>query len=81
MQVTGESSFISVRDGQKSDGTKWYMAKFLDENADEFFTAFIEKELYQELQGMEKKTPVILTMNLVPGQKYFSIESIEIALQ
>lgn len=79
MQVTGESSFVSVKTGKK-DGKDWFMAKFLDDNADEFFTAFIEKELYQELQGMEKKTPVILTLNLVPGQKYFSVESIEIAL-
>lgn len=79
MQVTGESSFVSAKAGKKN-GKDWFMAKFLDDNADEFFTAFINEELFQELQGMEKKTPVILTLNLVPGQKYFSIESIEIAL-
>lgn len=79
MHVTGESSFVSVKAGTKN-GKDWFMAKFLDNNADEFFTAFINEELYQELQGMEKKTPVILTMNLVPGQKFFSVENIEFVL-
>ena len=79
MHVTGESSFISAKAGKKNE-KDWFMAKFLDEDADEFFTAFINEELFQELQGMEKKTPVILTLNLVPGQKYFSVESIEIVL-
>lgn len=79
MYVTGESSFVSVKAGTKN-GKDWFMAKFLDNNADEFFTAFINEELYQELQGMEKKTPVILTMNLVPGQKFFSVENIEFVL-
>lgn len=79
MHVTGESSFISAKAGKKN-GKDWYMAKFLDDANDEFFTAFINEELYQELQGMEKKTPVVLTLNLVPGQKYFSVESIEILL-
>ena len=79
MKVTGESSFISAKAGAKN-GKDWFMAKFLDEDADEFFTAFINAELYQELQGMERKTPVVLTMNLVPGQKFFAVESIEFVL-
>lgn len=77
MLVTGESRFISVKAGQKN-GKDWFMVKFLDENADEFFTAFISKDLYQDLEGVAKKTPVVLTLQLVPGQKYFSVESIEV---
>lgn len=79
MQLTGEALFISAKDGEKN-AKPWFMAKFLDDANDEFFSAFISEDLFQELQRMGKKTPVILTMNLVPGQKYFSIESIEIAL-
>lgn len=79
MVVTGESAFISAKAGQKN-GKPWFMAKFLDSSADEFFTAFITEDLYGELQGMTKQTAVVLTMNLVPGQKYFSVESIEILL-
>lgn len=77
MLVTGESRFVSVKTGQKN-GKDWFMAKFLDENADEFFNVFINKDLYQDLEGVAKKAPVVLTLNLVPGQKYFSVESIEI---
>lgn len=77
MLVTGESRFISVKAGQKND-KDWFMVKFLDENADEFFTAFINKDLYQDLEGVAKKTPVVLTLQLVPGQKYFTVESIEV---
>lgn len=77
MQVAGESFFVSAKTGQKN-GKDWFMAKFLDEDADEFFTAFINEDLYRDLQGVAKKTPVVLTLNLVPGQKYFSVETIEI---
>lgn len=77
MRVTGESRFISVKAGQKN-GKDWFMVKLLDENADEFFTAFISRDLYQDLEGVAKKTPVVLTLQLVPGQKYFSVESIEV---
>lgn len=76
MRVTGESRFIAVKTGQKN-GKDWFMAKFLDENAEEFFTAFINAELFRALEGVSKKTPVVLTLELVPGQKYFTIESIE----
>lgn len=77
MRVTGESRFISVKAGQKN-GKDWFMVKLLDENADEFFTAFINEDLYQDLEGVAKKTPVVLTLQLVPGQKYFTVESIEV---
>lgn len=77
MKVTGEALFISVKSGAKN-GKSWHAAKFLDESADEFFIAFIGDELAADLQGTVRKTPVTLTLNLVPGQKYFSIEAIEL---
>lgn len=77
MKVSGESVFISCRTGEKN-GKNWFSAKFLDEAADEFFTVFVSEDLYRELEGVPKKTPVVLTLQLVPGQKYFSLESIEI---
>ena len=76
MRVTGESQFISVKTGKKN-GKDWFMVKFLDESADEFFTAFINEDLYRDLEGVSKKTPVVLTLQFVPGQQYFTIESIE----
>lgn len=77
MYLTGESRFISVKAGQKN-GKDWFMVKFLDENADEFFSAFINEDLYKDLEGIPKRTPVVLNLQLVPGQKYFSVESIEV---
>lgn len=77
MKVTGESRFISVKTGQKN-GKDWYAIKFQDEDADEYFTAFVDKSLYTELQGVPKKTGVFLTLNITPGQKFFSVDSIEV---
>lgn len=77
MKVSGESVFISCRTGEKN-GKNWFSAKFLDEAADEFFTVFVSEDLYRELEGVPKKAPVVLTLQLVPGQKYFSLDNIEI---
>lgn len=76
MKVSGESVFISCRTGEKN-GKNWFSAKFLDEAADEFVTVFVSEDLYRELEGVARKTPVILTLQIVPGQKYFSLEQIE----
>lgn len=77
MTLIGESVFISTRAGQKN-GKDWYMVKFLDEDAEEFFTAFVNETLFEQFQTLPKHTAVVLTVNLVPGQKYFSLESVEI---
>lgn len=77
MKVSGESVFISCRTGAKN-GNKWFSVKFLDEFADEFFVVFVSEDLYRELEGVAKKTPVVLTLQIVPGQKYFSLEQIEL---
>lgn len=77
MKLTGESMFVSARAGQKN-GKEWHMLKFLDEDAEEFFTAFVDETLFGQFQTLPKHTPVLLTLNLVPGQKYFSLESVEI---
>ena len=76
MRLTGESMFVSARAGQKN-GKEWHMLKFLDEDAEEFFTAFVDETLSRQFQKLPKHTPVNLTLNLVPGQKYFSLESVE----
>lgn len=78
MIMTGETLYISTNSGIKKDGNNWYNAKFLDDEQDEFFVAFINERLYQSLQGLSKKTPVILTLNIVPGSKYFNVDDIEV---
>ena len=77
MKLTGESMFVSARAGKKN-GKEWHMLKFLDEDAEEFFTAFVDETLSRQFQILPKHTPVLLTLNLVPGQKYFSLESVEV---
>ena len=78
MVVTGEAKYISGKTGTKQDGTPWFMLKFLDDHSDEFFTAFVCAELYEDMQTCKKHTPVILSMNLTPGQKYFTLEAVEV---
>lgn len=77
MFVLGECFFISAKAGKKND-KDWYMLKFLDEDADSFFTAFVDRKFYDELLGVPKKTLVKLTLNLVPGEKFFTVEDVEV---
>ena len=50
MKLTGESMFVSARAGQKN-GKEWHMLKFLDEDAEEFFTAFVDETLFGQFQN------------------------------
>lgn len=83
MLVTGESRFVSATTGLKKDGvTPWYRLKFLDDDADEFFNVYVDNQaMFAELSGLAKKTPVILTMELVPGSKYFQLVKAEILVE
>lgn len=78
MRLTGESMYISSKTGKKKDSSDWFSSKFLDDESDEFFTVFLEEDLYHQLSQLPKHTPVMLTLNLVPGQKYFSLENVEV---
>ncbi len=78
MLLAGEAIYISSKTGKKKDNTDWFACKFLDDDADEFFNIYLDEKLYRELYQLPKRTPVVLTMNLTPGQTYFSLENIEI---
>lgn len=79
MRLTGESVFVSAISGtSQKTGKAYCRVKFLDEQADEFFTAYVDASMYESLMEFKKHTPVILTLNLVPGQSYFTLESIEL---
>lgn len=77
MTLSGEATFVSARTGEKN-GKQWNAIKLLDEQGEEFFTCFVSEQIFENFQGLAKHTPVFLTLNLVPGQKYFSLESVEI---
>ena len=77
MTLSGETTYISAKSGNKN-GKDWFAVKFLDEDAEEFFTCFMDEQMFGNFQGLPKRAAVILTLNLVPGQKYFSLESVEI---
>lgn len=77
MKLQGIAQFINAVAGQKKDGGAWYRIKFLDDDGEEFFVAFVEEDTFRSVQGLPKKTPVQLTLDLVPGQKYFSVDGIE----
>lgn len=77
MIVAGEAKFVSVKNGIKN-GKEWHCVKVLDEEAEEFCTFFVGQELYEAVEGLPKKTPLILTLHIVPGQKFCRLENIEI---
>lgn len=78
MKVTGEAEFVSSKTGTKGDGSTWNMLKFLDDESDEFFTAFVNDDVYKQMMLCPKHTAVVLTLNITPGKKYFRVETIEI---
>lgn len=78
MLVAGETLYISNKSGAKQDGTNWYNLKFLDESMEEFFVVFVEENIFNRFQKVAKRTPVVLTLNIVPGSKYYTLENVEI---
>lgn len=78
MLVAGETLYISNKTGSKQDGTSWFNLKFLDESMEEFFVVFVEENIFNRFQKVAKRTPVVLTINIVPGSKYYTLENIEI---
>jgi hypothetical protein len=78
MVVAGETIYIASKCGKKQDGTDWFNLKFLDEDADEFFVVFVDENIFQRFQTVPKRTGVMLTINIVPGSKFFTLENVEI---
>lgn len=78
MKLQGVAEFISKKSGIKKDGSPWFLLKFLDNTADEFFTAFVDEKMFNAFDGVGKRTEVALTFELVPGQKYFSVTDYEL---
>lgn len=78
MELQGKAEFISRKSGTKKDGTPWHLLRFLDETADEFFGAFVDEKMFKAFENVSKRTEVTLTLDLVPGQKYFSVVDYEL---
>ena len=78
MIVTGEAKFTSVQSGVSAKtGKEYFRAKFLDSDAEEFITFFIDEEVCHGLESLKKGAPVILTLSLALASKYFRLESVE----
>lgn len=77
MNVSGESIFISASTFQGKKKQDLYACKFLDEDGEEFFTLFTSEELFEEFENVAKRTPVILTMELIPGKTFVKLVSVE----
>lgn len=78
MKLKGVAEFISKKSGSKKDGSTWHLLRFLDDSADEFFTAFVDEQMFNAFEGVGKRTEVALTLDLVPGKKYFSLIDYEL---
>lgn len=78
MLVKGETTFVSRKSGTSKAGKDYFVVKFLDEQAEEFFSCFVSEELFGQFEGIRKNTEMVLTLSLVPGSKFFELESAEI---
>lgn len=79
MYLTGKAGFIAHRKGQKKDGSEWFSLKFFDDQADDIIVAFVDEKMYSAFENVAKRTEISLTLSLVPGKSYFTIEDFEIA--
>lgn len=77
MNVSGESIFISASTFQGKKKQDLYACKFLDEDGEDFFTLFTSEELFAEFEGVPKRTPVVLTMELIPGKTFVKLVNVE----
>lgn len=77
MNVSGECRFISASTFKGKKKQDLYACKFLDEDGDEFFTLFTSEELFAEFEGVAKRTPVVLTMELTPGKTFVKLVNVE----
>lgn len=78
MRMTGECEYISGKSGTKKDGSVWANLKFLDNDSDEFFSVFVEPDVFNEVHTMPKRTPVLLTLELTPGKTYVEFIALEL---
>lgn len=78
MKLQGVLKYLSQRTGTKKDGTSWYQLKCLDESSDEIIVMFVTEQLFNEFSRVERKAEVTVTLDLVPGQKYFSLVDFEL---
>lgn len=74
MIVTGNCTYKSSISGISSKTEKPYkITKFLDDDAEEFFTFFVSDELFSICQKIPKDTPVCLTVDLTVSKKYVKL--------
>ena len=78
MLLTGTATLISRRQGKKKDGSDWFSLKFFDEQADDIIVAFVDEKMYSTFESVEKRTTISLTLSLVPGNRYFTVEDFEV---
>ena len=77
MRLVGKCRFIYARTFKGKKKQDLYACKFLDEDGDEFFTLFTSEELFAEFDGVVKRTPVVLTMELTPGSTFVKLVNVE----
>ena len=77
MTLSGKCRFILASTFKGKKKQDLYACKFLDEDGDEFFTLFTSEELYAEFEGVSKRTPVVLPMELTPGRTFVKLVHVE----
>ncbi len=78
MKATAILEFTSLQSGvSKSTGKPYFRGKFLDSDAEEFLSFFMDEELFHALESLEKHTPVSVTLNISLTSKFFKLEAVE----
>lgn len=79
MILSGNTKFISKSTGTSKANKPFYMAKFLDDDNDAFFSIFVDETLFQLFEDVKRGDTMRLTLNLTPGNKYFSLIDAEMS--
>lgn len=80
MLVTGKCIYKSANSGVSSKTEKpYWILKFLDDDAEEFFTFFVSQELFQLCSSIRKDTPVCLTVDLKVSTRFVKLIDVQMA--
>ena len=72
LELTSLQSGVSSKSGKP-----YHKGKFLDSEAEEFVSLFMDETLFRSLESMEKHTPVCVTLSISLNSKFFKLEAVE----
>ena len=70
MIAEGKLEFVSARTGINKTGKSYNILKFLDDVSEEFVTMFVDSEVFESAQDIQKGTNVLVEFEMTVGKTF-----------